>query len=72
MAHIEYSPSNNKTDEAQGVGLDSKELRFESGGDAMVHFRYKFGFQVNLLKTAVQDRLQQEWNNIDKSLSKTY
>ena len=39
MAHIEYSLSNNKTDEAQGVGLGSKEPRFESGGDAMVHFR---------------------------------
>ena len=39
MAHIEYSPSNDKTDEAQGVGLGSKEPRFESGGDAMVHLK---------------------------------
>ena len=39
MAHIEYSPSNNKTDEDQGVRLGSKEPRFESGGDPMVHFR---------------------------------
>ena len=68
MAHIEYSPSNNKTDEAQDVGRAPKSPDLDPVEMLRSILDKNLAPKPIYSKLALQDRLQQEWNNIDKSL----